>query len=70
MRALSGGLKGGIQSPKHFVKNSVKEVKYHKMCQNVSPESQKSPNLTHGTQESETFPQKLFTEKSKSQSCK
>ena len=40
-------------------------------------ESQKSQNITHGTQESQTFQesicqrsQKLFTEKSKSQSCK
>ena len=30
----------------------------------------KSLNLIHGTQESQTFPRKFFTEKSKSQSCK
>ena len=38
--------------------------------QHFSLESQKSPNLTHGTQESQTVSQKLFAEKSKSQSCK
>ena len=41
-----------------------------RVSQNFSLESQKSPNLTYGTQESQTFSQKLFTEKSKNQSCK
>ena len=52
MRALSGVWKGGMQSRENFVRNSVKEIKFHKMyqiSQNFSLESQKSPNLTHGT---------------------
>ena len=70
-----------MQSQKHFVRK-VKEVKFYKMylfelSQNSGLESKNSQNLTHGTQESQTFPQSicqrsqnLFTKKSKSQSCK
>ena len=57
-------------SPKNFVRKSVKEAKFHKMChfKILAWKVKKSPNLTYVTQESQTFSQKLFTEKSKSQS--
>ena len=84
MRALLGVRKGGVQSQKHFVrkvKSQIPENVSFRISQNSGMEthleSQKSQNLTHGTQESQTFPrnicqrgQKLFTEKSKSQYCK
>ena len=53
-----GGMEGGYAKSKHFVRNSVKEVKYHKMyhfeqVKILSWKVKKSLNLTHGTQESQ-----------------
>ena len=68
MRALSGGSEGGggevqkMLSENRSKKPNSKNVSF----QNFSMESQKSLNLTYVTQESQTFSQKLFTEKSKS----
>ena len=70
MRALSGSREGGL-SPKKFCQRSQIPLNVSfRISQNFSLESQKSPNLTYGTQESQPFSQKLFTEKSKNQSCK
>ena len=67
---IRGGGGRGV-SPKHFVRKSVKEAKFHKMChfKILAWKVKKDhASLTYVTQESQTFSQKLFTEKSKSQS--
>ena len=70
MRVLSGGPEGAKSKTfcqKIGQRNQIPSNVSFRITQNFSLESQKSPNLT---QESQTFSQKRFTEKSKSQSCK
>ena len=70
MRALSGGSEGGWVQKICQKIGQRSQIPWNVSFQNFSLESQKSPNLTCVTQESQTFSQKLFTEKSKSQSSK